>query len=83
MSDDKPRPTVLIELAELHSQLAHYVHYGLEMGKVDKDEILPMLELRKNAIDKLMQALREGHGDDITVRSMLQTFNLTAKGPFF
>jgi hypothetical protein len=67
----------------MHTQLSHYVHYTLNMGKVDKEEILPMLELRRNAIDKLAQAVREGHGDDLTVRGMLQTFNLTAKGPLF
>lgn len=78
--DNKEESNILKELAELHEAIRRSDFYSLDNGKWNPDEIVPMLELRKAALEKTLEAVKAGHNRGTIVESMLTLFNIN---PFY
>ncbi|MEK7473516.1 MAG: hypothetical protein AAB668_02200 [Patescibacteria group bacterium] len=78
--DSEGQPAILKELAELHNRINRHRLYDLKEGKWDQVEILNLLELRKTALEKTIEAVKAGHNRGTIVESLLSHFGLN---PFY
>lgn len=76
----KGQPELLQELAELHGRLNHCRLYDLKEGRWNQTEILTLLELRRTALEKTIEAVKAGYNRGTIVETLLHDFGI---GPLY
>jgi len=79
----EPDSKILRRLATLHEALRRGDRYELDGGKWKPEHIVQMLELRKQALELTIAAVKEGHNRGTVVESMVAYFNIEPNYPMF
>ncbi|MCK9361484.1 hypothetical protein M0Q28_04645 [Patescibacteria group bacterium] len=76
-------PQILKELRELDGRMTRGDLYQLDHGKWNDAEVIGYLTTRKVAVEKTLEAIRQGHNNHPTVASMLAFFRIDPNHPRF
>lgn len=79
-SNSEHQSELLQELVELHGRLNHCRLYDLKEGRWNQTEILTLLELRRTALEKTIEAVKAGYNRGTIVETLLSDFGLS---PFY
>lgn len=78
-----PEPRILNQLAAFHDALKAGDRYELANGRWSPEQITRMLELRKQALELTIEAVKAGHNRGTIVETMLSYFNIEPHWPRF
>lgn len=71
------------ELMTLHHKLTHYREYSLESGKWNAESVIALVEIRREAADKVTEALKRGFQRNSAAEVVLIDLGITPAYPAF
>lgn len=74
---------LLEEMRELHHKLTHYREYDLNEGKWNPETVVALLEIRKLAAEKAIEAVKRGHNRQTIVETILPLLGIHPHYPTF